>query len=390
MIYLSSKVFNYFLRRRRQKAQVAQSQNLPGGSGVETLAESVSQWSGLRAHMTFTFFWVTLAFVALMLCVRLTIFVLLHEPRSDLWPSFFIAVTVPGLASIDGILAGFAATRRPIQRLKLLVLATAKYASGDYTQRVQVSRPDEIGQLEQHFNQMAEQLVESMAQRQSLGEQNARLAERARLSRDLHDSVKQHLFAVSMQVGAALSQVESSSEATRRHLLEAETLVSQAQQELTALIQELRPSVLQQQGLAAALRDFVTAWSRQNSIAVDLCLPERVTLPLAVEEALWRVAQEALSNVARHSQATSVQLRLEADPQEVVLTLVDNGRGFEPASGPQTSVGLHSIRERLAAVGGTVVIESQPGKGTRIVARCPGSQTRLDASDLAAKRETQP
>ncbi len=353
MLYLSSKVVTYVLRRR-QKGPVP-----------------VSEWSGLRAHMTFTFIWVTYAFVALILTVRLTIFFLLREPRGDLLPSMIIALTVPGLASIDGLISGFAATRRPIKRIKRLVQATAKFAEGNYDERVEVSRRDEIGQLEQHFNEMAGQLAESMRQRQALAEQNARLAERARLSRDLHDSVKQHLFAVAMQVGAALSQVEQQGEAARAHLLEADALVSQAQQELTALIHELRPSALQQKGLPGALREYVAAWSRQNGIAADLQLPAGGPLPLAVEEALWRVAQEALSNVARHSQARTITLRLEVTPEAVALTLKDDGRGFDLAAETRTGVGLHSMRERMAAVGGTVSIESSAGEGTRVVARCP-------------------
>jgi NarL family two-component system sensor histidine kinase LiaS len=337
--------------------------------------------------MTFTFYWVTLAFVAVMLSVRLLIFVLLREPRGDLFPSLIIALTVPMLASLDGVIAGFAATRRPIKRIQHLVLATTQFASGNYAQRVEVSRQDEIGQLEHHFNQMAEQLAESMAQRQALAEQNARLAERARLSRDLHDSVKQHLFAVAMQVGVALAQVERNSEAARNHLLEADTLLSQAQQDLTALIHELRPSVLQQKGLPMALREQTMDWGRQHGIAVELALSEERMAPLAVEEAFWRIAQEALSNVARHSQATKVEVCLDYTPEQVTLTISDNGRGFESANGRQTGIGLHSIRERMAAVGGTVTIQSRPGEGTCLMACCPLPQGSVGLPDGPRKAE---
>ena len=174
--------------------------------------DTSAPWSGMRAHMTITYIWVTLVFLVFILSIRLTIFVLLREPRSDLFPSLIIVLTVPGLSTIDAFIAGFFATRSPVKRVQGLVQATKQFADGNYAQRVQVSRHDEIGQLEQHFNQMAEQLAESIVQRQELAGQNARLAERARLSRDLHDSVKQHLFAVSMQVAAALAQVERSSD----------------------------------------------------------------------------------------------------------------------------------------------------------------------------------
>ena len=366
-------LFLYLLLRRRLQSRKG------------TAPAPVSEWSGLRTHMTMTFIEVTLAFLAVILSIRFLIFLELEEPTSDLWPSFFIVITVPGLASIDGLIAGFVATRRPIRRIQQLVLATTQFADGNYAQRVQVSRHDEIGQLEQHFNQMAEQLAESMVQRQTLAEQNARLAERARLSRDLHDSVKQHLFAVSMQVGAALAQVEQNNTATRAHLLEADTLISQAQQDLTALIHELRPSVLQQKGLPTALREQALDWSRQHSIAVDLALSEERTVPLAVEEAFWRIAQEALSNVARHSQAASVKLRLDYTPEQITLSIADTGRGFDPASNPQTGIGLHSMRERMADAGGTVTIQSHPGAGTCVTACCPLPQGSVGLPETARK-----
>lgn len=351
-------------------------------------SDAVLPWFGLRAQMTFTYVWVTLAFVAVMLSIRLLIFFLLREPRSDLFASMIIVLTVPGLATIDAFISGFIATRRPTRRLQHLVLATKQFADGNYSQRVEVSQPDEIGQLEQHFNQMAEQLAESMAQRQALAEQNARLAERARLSRDLHDSVKQHLFAASMQVGAALAQPEKNGEAVRPHLLEADTLLAQAQQDLTALIHELRPSVLQQKGLPMALREHALAWSRQQGIAVELDLSEERTVPLAVEEAFWRIAQEALSNIARHSQATRVQMQLRYTPEQVTLSITDNGRGFDPANGQQTGIGLHSMRERMTGVGGVVTVQSRPGEGTRLMACCPVPQglASLPEPDRKAER----
>ncbi len=221
-------------------------------------------------------------------------------------------------------------------------------------------------------------------------EEIARLAvqaERLRLSRDLHDSVKQQIFAVSMQIGAALSQLDHSSEATRKHLLEAEGLVYQAQQDLTTLIQDLRPSVLQEKGLAVALRDYMTTWGRQNNMAVEVHLPERCQLPAAVEETLWRVAQEALSNIARHSQASKVQLRLEQTPEQGLLSIIDNGRGFDQPAEQSAGVGLRSIQERVAAIGGTVLLQSRPGDGTRMVVRCPLPQKSQGVRDAPAKSE---
>jgi signal transduction histidine kinase len=270
-----------------------------------------------------------------------------------------------------GALFGLLTTRDLVRRLRHLVAATTRFADGDLDQRVPVSRPDEVGQLEEQFNRMAAQLVASLDQRQALAGQNARLAERSRIARDLHDSVKQQAFAVSMQLGAALALFDQDRERARRHLRDAEHLAYHVQQELAGLIQELRPLALQDQRLAGALRDYVPAWSRRYGIAAELAVAADDGLPPVVEEALWRVTQEALSNVARHSAARTVQVALADGDGQVRLTIADDGRGFDPGAGAGAGVGLHSMRERMAALGGTICVESRAGAGTRLVAACP-------------------
>ena len=168
---------------------------------------------------------------------------------------------------------------------------------------------------------MAEQFVEILAREKILVEQNARLEERARLSQDL-----------------------------------------------------------QAKGLTTALRDYVTTWSRQCRIAADLSLPETCLLSLAVEEALWRVTQEALSNVARHSGASLVQLHLEWTEQHVSLYVSDHGQGFEVNAHEHTGFGLRSIRERIEQAGGTMLIQSAIGAGTRIAVDCLLLYTTGDTS----------
>ncbi len=104
---------------------------------------------------------------------------------------------------------------------------------------------------------------------------------------------------------------------------------------------------------------------------MDAHLPTGCPLPAPVEEAFLRIAQEALSNCARHSQATSVQITLECGPEQVILSVVDNGRGFDTQKLNGTGVGLHSMRERMEALGGTIEVESKLGEGTHLIAHCP-------------------
>jgi two-component system, NarL family, sensor histidine kinase LiaS len=299
-----------------------------------------------------------------------------------------------------------ALTQELVGRLRSIVAATTRFATGQCNQHLPARAVDGIRQLEASFNQMAEQLVESMArekilveqnarleeqarlsqnlqehvrqrifeysaQKKILVEQNARLEERARLSRDLHDSVKQQVFALAVQIELARSLLEQDSAAAREHLCEADELSYQIQQELTALIDALRPADLQTKELTAALRDYTTTWSRQSRITADLSLPNICLLPSSIEEALWRVTQEALSNVARHSHASTVQLHLESTEQHVSLSVSDNGQGFETTSREHHGFGLRSIRERIEQVGGTLLIQSSRDAGTRIVVHCP-------------------
>ncbi len=147
-------------------------------------------------------------------------------------------------------------------------------------------------------------------------------------------------------------------------------MIDGLRQELGSLIRELRPLALDGRGLPAALRDLAAGWTRQTGIDAQVQASGESALPGEVEQALYRVAQEALSNAARHSGASNVSIRLRAAPDEVTLTVVDDGQGFDVEAGAP-GFGLRSMRERAAALGGTLDVRSQPGAGTRITFRCP-------------------
>ncbi len=329
------------------------------------------RYRGLQARMTLSYIGVTLAAVLLLEVTHADVpFFLAHRPltwNQLMMPDIVGVVLIPLIGGVFGIIS----TRGLVRRLRRIGAATTRFAKGQYDQHLPATAADEIGELEAHFNQMAEQLASHQAREKVLAEQNARLEERSRLSRDLHDSVKQQVFALAVQVELARSLLDQDGAAVREHLSFADELSYQVQQELTTLIHALRPADLQAKGLTAALRDYVTTWSRQSSIAADLSLPQTCLLPSVVEEALWRVTQEALSNVARHSQASRVRLHLVWTEQHVTFSLADNGQGFDPRAAERGGIGLRSIRERVEQIAGTVQIHSARGQGTRIIARCP-------------------
>jgi len=211
-----------------------------------------------------------------------------------------------------------------------------------------------------------QRLVEELQATQRKLQELAVVEERNRLARDLHDSVKQQVFAISMQLGAARALLNDGHQAYGP-VTEAERLAKQAGAELTTLIRELRPPGLESKSLAGALQDYVAEWSRQNGIAADLKV-DASSIALPEAETLFRVTQEALANVARHSQAGNVTVELAREDNEIILTVEDDGAGFDMGR-VEKGVGLDSMRERLEAIGGQLEISSQRSGGTRVMAR---------------------
>ena len=211
-----------------------------------------------------------------------------------------------------------------------------------------------------------QQLVDELQATQQKLQELAVLEERNRLARDLHDSVKQQVFAISMQLSAARTCMSESDKAYEP-VKQAERLAQQAGAELTTLIRELRPPELERKNLTTAIREHVGEWSRQNKIEAEINLDENISVDLQAEQALFRVLQEALANVARHSQASKVAITLKSEKKHVTLIIEDNGLGFE-AEKIVKGVGLDSMQERLAAMNGNLEISSRKAQGTRVTA----------------------
>jgi signal transduction histidine kinase len=268
-------------------------------------------------------------------------------------------------AGLVGGVFGSLTAEGMVSRFGRLWRATEAWSRGDFSRFVHDRSGDEISQLADRLNTMAVQLKELLEKRQQL----AVTEERNRLARDLHDSAKQQALAASFQLGTALTLLEADPQAARRHLLEAEELVDSVRLELTDLIHELRPPT-EQRDLTDLITECVREWTHQNGIRADLTLDLEPSLPLDAEGTLYRIVQEALANVARHSQATSAAVSLSQDAAALTLTITDNGAGFDPQA-PHPGIGLHSMRERAESIGGRLTIESQPGRGTAVTVTLP-------------------
>jgi len=290
---------------------------------------------------------------------------------ASVWGRFIDELTPAGvyfivLASIIGTLTGIVISRNLAWRLHRITIAAAAWSQGTFQAEVSDPSTDELGQLGRALNRMAGQLHALLTTRQDL----AVLEERTRLARELHDSVKQHVFANALLVRAARTLLTRDPDKARAALREAEELAGQAQHELIALIRALRPATLADHGLAGATQECAGDWSRRMGVAVDVRVQGERTTPLDIEEALFRVTQESLANVARHSQARQVDVQLAWSAERLALTIADDGQGFDVAHAMGTGWGLRHMRERMNALGGTLTVTST-AEGTRIEAVVP-------------------
>ena len=280
------------------------------------------------------------------------------------------------IVPLIGGLFGTLTTRGVVRRVQRLVTATDLVGNGDYTSQVKITRSDELGQLEQQFNQMTQQLEESMAQRQKLTEQNARLAERARISRELHDAISQDLFSLRMLAYGLQDALPQNGE-LQPQIAALEVTSTRMMREMRALLLELRPTHLEHLSLAEALAEVAETYGTRLGITVKTELTQ-VKLSVAVEHALLRVAQEGISNAIRHAHATQITLTLGEHDRSVTMTITDNGSGFNTNDHQVAhGLGLRLMNERIQEIHGIFTLHSAKGQGTRIAVELPEEEAHV-------------
>ncbi|HEY0603983.1 MAG TPA: GAF domain-containing sensor histidine kinase [Herpetosiphonaceae bacterium] len=242
-----------------------------------------------------------------------------------------------------------------------------------YYERARQFSADEVQLLDIFADQAALALEHARLVDQS--RQLAALEERQRIARDLHDSVTQTLFSLTLAAQAARTTAATNLQAADSMLETVQSLASGALAEMRALIFELRPGALREAGLAAAIERFVGAFRSRTGIEVTMDL-DSSRLPDAVEEALYRIASEALANVGKHACASLVQVTVGHTAGNVELRVRDNGVGFDPCQPVAGDhMGQRTMQERAAALGGSCVVQSQIGSGTEVVVKVPLAQS---------------
>jgi two-component system sensor histidine kinase UhpB len=226
---------------------------------------------------------------------------------------------------------------------------------------------EEVDRLAGSFHGLLER-IEDERRRSGQLAMRAQEEERRRLARDLHDEVNQALTAILLRLEALAQEMPPEQ---RAELAELKRLVNQAMDELLNLARQLRPTALDDHGLVAALETQMKRFSARTGIETHIdTAGEPEELADVVQTAIYRVAQEALTNVTRHAGATVVELGVEADDEGVELRVSDDGRGFDPAL-RGSGLGLVGMAERARLVGGDLDVRSAPGGGTTITMRVP-------------------
>jgi signal transduction histidine kinase len=313
--------------------------------------------------------------VAVTLAGSPEIWVIAGPPESDVYAManrvFYRDIAVLALLALFAVGASLIATDLSVLRdLRLLASATHRFGSGDLTARAPVPAPHgEIRELTIAFNEMADQLEQRQQRLRLLtGRLNAaREEEAARIAQELHDALGQELTVLKLDLENVRRKLDPAA------IDEMEQRIDGAVQTVRRISSQLRPGVLDRLGLVAGLEWLLREFERHSSISTDLAATGNVEpAGSEISTALFRITQEALTNVARHAKASLVEVRLHREGNRIELRLHDDGRGFDPAAvREKPSLGLLGIEERARRLGGSVTIDSSPGAGTTLTVIIP-------------------
>lgn len=287
-----------------------------------------------------------------------------------------LAVLSPaGASAAAGAVLGFWLGRRVKRDLREIGLYTTALARGQFGARLPDGGMGEFRHLKLQLNRTARALAEQVDalrrlsdERADLLERSERLAvveERQRLARELHDTVSQELFALAMSIAAARSALPETLGPERDRLQRAEEGARRAQVTMRNLIRALRPVELGEQRLGPAVADLLKEAQERRGVDVRLDIDEALDLPTGIEDAIFRIAQEALANALRHGGATRVQARLGRTGDRILFVLRDNGQGFD-AQAVHEGYGIRGMRERAAEVGGRIDVSTIPAEGCTV------------------------
>lgn len=299
----------------------------------------------------------------------------IHIEDNRLWVYYSV-----GIVLFTGI-AGYIAGQRIQRPLDLLHLNMLQVAKGNLTVRLPAAEDGSFARVYEEFNTMTEALEKKMKLLQRLGEQDviekeiaaeaAVLEERRRMARDLHDTVSQQLFAIHMSASSLPAVLKKNPEHGEKVLSQLIEMSHIAQKQMRALIAQLRPVELEGRTLEEALERWFPDYCRQNSLKGVKDVEVYGGVSEAIEHQLFLIIQEAVANIVKHAGASMVSMSLREEEKRVVLSISDDGCGFDDLTQKQGSYGLSTMRERAEKLGGQVDIISRQGAGTTVRVNIP-------------------
>lgn len=290
--------------------------------------------------------------------------------RMNLIAGIYLAFLVIGSLGLLGW--NWAVSRTIVFPIRSLASAALELARGDLNKRVPVTSEDEIGQLARSFNFMAERLKEHEEKLKGF----AALEERERIAQELHDSLAQDLALIHLKIREAEQGLTTkSAQSVRETLKEMREISDGAFDNVRQAIFGLRTMVSKSLGFIPTLTEYLHDFSAQSKIPVDLKVGSESPLVFGAhaEVQLIRIIHEALTNVLKHANATRSEVRFEREGVFTKVTIEDNGKGFSlsMAAGDGLHFGLKTMRERARAVGGDLRVDTEPGKGTKVIVYLP-------------------
>ncbi|WP_096435748.1 sensor histidine kinase [Alteribacter populi] len=319
----------------------------------------------------------------------------LYEVAVDVEVALALIAFITSIFLVTGLAFSFSYTSELKRSVTHLIYQMKQVQRGSLKQRIQLNREDEMNRLASELNEMTdgyEKQIRSMhrilnenAILISEKERAAGLEERRKLARELHDAVSQQLFAVSMSLGAIPRMLDEEPERSKQLIEQIEKMIHDAQQELRALIMHLRPITLEGKALKEALDYlFQELQPKHPQMQFKWTLEELPLLDPGIEDQLFRVVQEGLSNTLRHSKAAVFSFGLKHKDQKLLVMMKDDGIGFnmdDQKDEQQVSYGLTTMRERIEELGGHFSMLSYPGEGTTIKIRVPIAGVEREGRD---------
>lgn len=319
----------------------------------------------------------------LLLAILLSVYVWFRPEWLNAQAVFLFMSTYVFIGFIMSVYAGFHSSTGIKQRMDRLSMLIKQLSRGDFSARVEEDPQDEMTGLTEDLNELGEKLQQQKDSLVKLADERAELAksahkaatieERQRLARDLHDAVSQQLFALTMMAQATEKVFDKKPDKARSQLHEITQMALQAQTEMRALLLHLRPVYLSGDSLSEGVHSLIEELKQKCSLQFFVEIENHLDLSDTSEEHVFRVLQEALSNILRHANASTVHVKMSVVDDKVFVHIGDDGVGFQ-AEDKQTnkaSYGLKTMRERCEEIGGDFSIRSREGEGTHIDMRVP-------------------